>query len=395
MRSSPGPPRVEAPPTPPARTSNPPSPRATGRRVRASVFASWRSWLGLLISAAFLAFAFRGQDLGAVRDALRRIDYGWVLPALALYFAGVWIRAVRWSVLLRPVVGVRARDVFPVVVVGYTANNVLPLRTGELVRAYLLRQRHGVRKTAALATIAVERLFDGLTMLGFMLAATVSITFTAELRRVALVACALFAALLAGFLVVALAGEGRDRLLRFALGPLPSGIAARVERVAGSFLSGLGVLTRRADLALVALTSLLAWGFEASMYWTIARGFEGELASAMTPAAALLTTGVANLATLIPASPGYVGTFETGVRLAVSGALGVPEATALSYAIVVHTALYLPITLWGAVEWWRQHLSLSRLRSPDDDGPEPESLVPARSAAPLPSPVRGGGAPRQ
>lgn len=353
---------------------------------------SWRSLVGLLISAVFLAIAFRGQDLGAIRDALRRIEYGWVLPALALYFAGVWVRAVRWSILLRPVVRVPARRVFPVVVIGYTANNVLPLRTGELVRAYLIRQRYGVRKTAALATIAVERLFDGLTMLAFMLVATTTITFTAELRRVALVASGLFAIVLAGLVVVILAGDRRDRLLRIALGPLPGGVAARVERVAGSFLAGLGVLTRKADLALVALTSLLAWGLEASMYWTIARGVEGELAAAMTPAAALLTTGVANLATLIPASPGYVGTFETGVLLAVDGALGVPEATALSYAILVHAALYLPITLWGAVEWWRQHLTLGRLRAADadeDDAPPPSPRL--RTALR----VRGGGATRR
>ena len=360
-------------------------------RSRLSGAASWRSLIGLLVSAVFLAIAFRGQDLGAIRDALRRIDYAWVLPALALYFAGVWVRAVRWSILLRPVVRVPAYRVFPVVVVGYTANNVLPLRTGELVRAYLIRQRHGVRKTAALATIAVERLFDGLTMLAFMLVATTAITFTAELRRVALVASALFAAVLLG-LVVTIAGNGRDRLLRLLLGPLPGGVSARVERVAGSFLAGLGVLTRKADLALVAATSLLAWGLEASMYWTIARGFDGALADAMTPAAALLTTGVANLATLIPASPGYVGTFETGVLLAVDGALGVPEATALSFAILVHAALYLPITLWGAVEWWRQHLSLGRLRAADaeeEDDPPPSPRL--RTALR----VRGGGATRR
>ncbi len=351
---------------------------------------SWRTWLGLLISALFLAFAFRGQDLGGIRDALRQADYVWLLPALACYFAGVWVRAIRWSVLLRPVVRVRARDVFPIVVVGYTANNVLPLRTGEFVRAYLLGQRHGVRKTAALATIAVERLFDGLTMLGFMLAATSVISFTAPLRRLAVGAFLLFAGILAVLVVLTLAGAGRDRLLRLVLRPLPAGVAARFERLAGSFLSGLGVLTRKTDLALVAGTSLLAWGLEASMYGTIARGFGGELAAAMGVAAILLTTGVANLATLIPASPGYVGTFETGVLLVVDGALGVPEAVALSYAILVHAALYLPITLWGALEWWRQHLSLGQLRRLDPD--VGDDLVGTRLRAPLR--VRDGRAPR-
>lgn len=322
-----------------------------------------RAVVGLAISAVFLVVAFRGQDFGEVRDALRRTEFGWLAPALVLYGSGVWVRAIRWSVLLRPIVAVRARDVFPLVIVGYTANNVLPLRTGEFVRAYLLGQRHGVRKTAGLATIAVERLFDGLTMLAFMAIAATAISFTAELRRIAILAVALAALAVGGLVVLLLGTETRERVLRLVLGPLPVGIAVRIERVAESFLTGLGSLTRRSDLALVAGTSLLAWSCEAAMYWTIARGFEQPLRAAITPAAALLTTGVANLATLVPSSPGYVGTFEAGVALAVNGALDVPRGLALSYAIVVHAALWLPITALGAVEWWRQHLTLTRSRA--------------------------------
>lgn len=327
-----------------------------------SLLGSWRVWLGLVISAGFLAYAFQGQHPAEIWAALRRADLRWVVPALGLYFAGVWMRAVRWSVLLRPLVGASARGVLPVVVVGYTANNVLPLRMGELVRAYLLGRRYGVRKTAALATIAVERLFDGLTMLVFMLAAAGAISFTAELRRLTVIAVLLFVAVLLGLLLLMLGGGLRDRLLRLALRPLPDRLAERAERMAVSFLGGLGVLTRKGDLGLVALTSLLAWGFEASMYWTIARGFGPPVETAVGVAGALLTTGVANLATLVPAAPGYIGTFEAGVVLAVNGALDVPRGLALSYAILVHAALWFPVTIWGAVEWWRQHLSLAQAR---------------------------------
>ena len=354
---------------------------------------AWRSWLGVLISAGFLVYAFRGQHLDEVWAALRRADLRWLAPALAFYFAGVWLRAVRWSVLLRPVVLIPARAAFPIVVAGYTANNVLPLRTGELVRAYLLGRRYGVRKTSALATIAIERLFDGLTMLAFMLAATTVISFTAELRQLALIAFVLFAAILLGLVALTLGGDLRDRLLQLALGPLPTPMADRVERLATSFLGGLGVLTRKADLALVAATSLVAWGFEASMYWTIARGFDAELADAIGPAAALLTTGVANLATLVPSAPGYVGPFEYGVRLVVHDALGVPAGLALSYAILVHAALWFPVTVWGAIEWWRQHLSLRQARDPgalEEPAGFPIEAVGSRSSAAVPVGRPGG-----
>ncbi len=358
---------------------------------------SWRAWAGILISLLFLVFAFRGQNFGQIRDALGQVNYLYLLPALALYFAGVWIRAIRWSVLLRPLADVPARQAFPIVVVGYMANNVLPLRTGELVRSYVLGRRFGVRKTSALATIAVERLFDGLTMLGFMLTAATVVSLTSELRQVALVAFVLFAAVLIGLFVLTLGGNLRDRLLQLVLGPLPTPITDRVERLAESFLSGLGVLTRKTDLALVAGTSLVAWLLEASMYWTIARGFGLELRDAMGLAAALLTTGVANLATLIPSSPGYVGPFENGVLWVANGALGVSRSVALSYALVVHAALLFPITLLGLLEWWRQHLSLDQVRL-DVELDGESAVVPdgvgrwAVAATPLPP---GRGSPRQ
>ena len=338
---------------------------------------SWRTILGILISAGFLFFAFRGQDYGRMREAVRSFDYRYIPPALALYLLGIWTRAFRWSVLLRPLTKVGARDVAPITVVGFMANNVLPLRTGEVVRAYVLSKRYEVRKTSALATIAVERLFDGLTMLGFMLVAATAVSFTSELRHLALIAFVLFAVALIGLFLLTVGGDLRDRLLQVVLGPLPPPVADRVERMTESFLSGLGVLKRKGDLAAVAGASILAWTFEASTYYTISRGFDAEIKDVMGVGETLLTTGVANLATLVPSSPGYVGPFEYGVQLVVSGALGVPRELALSFAIVVHATLYFPITIWGAIEWWRQHLSLKQVREIDGEPYENGATVTA------------------
>lgn len=328
---------------------------------------SWRAWVGIAISAVFVYFAFRGQDFGAIRDALKSANLWWLIPALALYFAGVWVRAIRWRILLRPVVETSAGELLPIVTIGYMANNVLPLRTGEIVRAYTLQKQRQVPMTSSLATIAVERIFDGITMLGFMLAAMAFVSFTSELRHLAIVAFIVFAVLIIGLFILTLGGSLVDRLLQIVLGPLPTRLADRVERLAESFLGGLAVLKRRRDLAVVAGTSVLAWSLEASMYWTIARGFSVQLRDVMGIAATLLTTGVANMATLIPSSPGYIGQFEYGVKLVVNGALGVPEADALAYAIVVHAALLFPITIWGGVEWFRRQISLQKIQSIAED----------------------------
>ena len=351
---------------------------------RTSPWRSPRVWLGIPISLVFLYFAFRGQHPDEIRDALSRVDWPLLPLALVLLYTGIAIRAYRWHVLLRPVCDIPTREVFPVMIVGYAANNVLPLRAGELVRAWVLGQRYGVRKTAALATIAVERLFDGVTMLLFVGGAATVVGLNAELQHVALAAAAVFAAAIVGLAVLLAGGSLRDRLLALVLGPLPERLAARVERMAESFLTGLGVLSRRRDLALVAATSVIAWGFETSMYWTVARAFGDPLAGAVTPTAALLVTAIANLATLVPSGPGYVGAFEAGVLLAVNGALGIGRGLALSYAVLLHVLLWLPVTVWGAVEWWRLGLAGGRHLTIADAVDE------EAAAEPEPEPVGSG-----
>ncbi|MDI3339203.1 MAG: lysylphosphatidylglycerol synthase transmembrane domain-containing protein [Sphaerobacter sp.] len=311
-----------------------------------------RVWLGFAVSIIFLIIAFRGQDLARVGEALRQANY-WLLPlAILLYGVGLWVRCLRWSVLLRAVHRCPARELFPVVTVGFMANNLLPLRAGEVVRAYLLTNRRGVPTSTALATIAVEKVFDGLTMLAFMLVASLSVALTAELWHVQLVAGLLFGGLLV-LLALLTAEWSRHWLLQRGLRRLPARIAAPVGQAAHTFLAGLGTLRRRDDLLAVVGASLATWLLEAAMYAVIALSFGLSL----SPAAVLLVTAVANLATLIPASPGYVGPFEAGVLLALAGAVTVPREVALSYAIAVHAALYFPVTAVGLYYWWRESLS--------------------------------------
>jgi uncharacterized protein (TIRG00374 family) len=327
--------------------------------------ASWRVWIGFGISIIFVYFALRGQDFNLIKESLRGASYVWLVPALVIYFAGVVVRSLRWAWLLRPIQYIGPRRLFPIVAIGYMGNNVLPLRAGEVVRSYALSARFGVRKTGSLATIAVERIFDGLTMVLFMTIASLSVALTADLRNLFIIAIGLFVALSVMLFMVVFAPGIRVRLVRIAVSLLPDRFGSRVERMAASFVEGLGILRRRQDLLLVTVASLVAWGCEASMYYFIAQGFNLDI----SPAAVLMVTAVANLATLIPSSPGYVGPFEAGVLLVLAGALGIQREAALSYAVVVHAALYFPITLVGFFFWWRESLSWRDLRETEDTLP--------------------------
>src|SRR5512147_18292 len=128
----------------------------------------WQLWLGLAVSAIFLWLALRNLKLEEVFGYLQTANYGWLLPGIAVYFLAVGGRTWRWHYLLKPLKEVSLRRLFPVVTIGYMGNNVYPARAGELLRAYVLKRNEQVSASASLATIVVEKMFDGLVMLLFV-----------------------------------------------------------------------------------------------------------------------------------------------------------------------------------------------------------------------------------
>ena len=119
-------------------------------------------WIGIGVSIILLAYFLFTVEIGRMLDALAGANYWYIFPAVAMYFISVYFRSMRWSVMLRRLKPVSTRRLFPVVVVGYMANNILPMRLGEIVRSYYLSEREGVSATSALVTVFVERIFDAL-----------------------------------------------------------------------------------------------------------------------------------------------------------------------------------------------------------------------------------------
>lgn len=319
---------------------------------------SLRLWASVAVSVFFLWLAFRGQDLSQTIGAIRSADYRYVLPALALYFAGVFVRSVRWKALLSPIGSYTARSLFPVVVIGYMANDVLPARMGEVVRVYVLSEREGLPKASALGTVVVERLLDALTMLLLLAVAAMLVPLSGAIQRIALVAAG---ALLIGFWPLLFLIVWPDKLLRL-VAPLtarmPRRLSDRVAAAGGGFLSGLRVVRSPRVVLLGFGLSVLAWLFEAGMYWTLAAGFGLPVGVALV----LLTLAVTNLATLVPAAPGYVGSFHLAALLVLRDLAGLDADLAGAYVIALHLTLVVPVVLLGLVYWLTHNLSLSRLR---------------------------------
>jgi uncharacterized protein (TIRG00374 family) len=318
-----------------------------------------RVLVGIAVSAFFLYWAVLlvgGDNLKRAAESIQHANLWFVLPALAAYFAGVWLRAVRWRVLLKPVKALGVSALFPVVVIGYMANDVLPARLGEVVRAYVLGEQEGVPKTTTLATIVVERLFDGIAMLIFVAFVGLIVPLGDQVAAIFRVATVLFVVVLA---VLFAAGAARSRalvLVELADGRLPAAARGRVAPIAERFLEGLDSLqSGRASATILAL-SLGAWTCEATMYFAIALGFGLYLGFP----AFMLTTAVANLGAMVPAAPGYVGTFDA-FALAVLQLFGPDRGVAGAYVVVLHLALLGPVTLLGFYYLWRSNLSLRTL----------------------------------
>jgi uncharacterized protein (TIRG00374 family) len=311
-------------------------------------------WLGLVVSLVFLYLAFQGQDFGKIGQALGEANYWWLFPALVAYFVGVWVRAVRWHYLLGPLKKVPIKRLFPVVVIGYMANDVLPVRMGEVVRSYVLGRRENVSKTGTLATIVVERMMDGITMLLFLATAAFFVTINKDIEGIERVASIVFLIFIVVFFIVASSRTLLLKLEAFGLGLLPTKIRTKVAGIADKFIDGLQVLRQWRDLLAVFSLSVLAWLCEAGMYWMVALAFTGLNLSWQ---AVILTLAVANLFTLVPSTPGYVGPFDFAANKVLVSVFLVNKELASSYVILLHAALYFPVTLWGVYYWVSEHFS--------------------------------------
>ena len=310
----------------------------------------WQLWLGLLISGVFLYLALRGLRLQDVWDTLKVAKYIWLIPGVIVYFMGVAVRAWRWQYLLKPVKFIPFKQSFEIVTIGYMGNNIFPARLGEVLRSVVLKRREDVPISASLATIIVERVFDGVVMLAFVflnLRALGNIEgssgFVGSIQSLAVWGAVIFLGVLAVFLLAAMFPERSKQVISwFANRLIPERFREKLLGIAYKFLAGLEALRSPREALMIFVTSVIIWLFETGKYWFVMHAFDFQVSFF----ALMLMNGIVNLATTIPSAPGYVGTFDAP-GIAVLEAFGIPKATAAGYTLVLHVALWFPITALG------------------------------------------------
>ena len=308
--------------------------------------------VGLLISAVFLWFAFRDLNPEQVLDEIQQANMAWLLIGAVWYFVAVTVITLRWQFLLRAIKFVSLRRLYPLVCIGYMGNNVYPFRSGEALRIFLLQRNNDVPIIRATTTVIVERVFDGLVMLTFIIVPLQFIDVASDdVRKVATFAAPIFLFALAVFLVLSAQPNLMRRLVAFFVGFMPEKLGSIISGISEEIIKGLESLRSPMYLAGAVGSSYLTWALEATVYWMVSFAFGLETSYAVM----LVVVGTVNLAGLLPASPGQIGVFEFFVSAVLIG-VGIDEILAASYALTVHIVIWLPVTVVGFIFLIREGL---------------------------------------
>ncbi len=317
-----------------------------------------RGILGIGISVVALWILLQTVDVREAIDVLRQADLAIVALMAVSVVLDVAFRGARWRALLMPIKRVAYPRVLGYTYIGYLANNVLPARLGELVRAHALGEGEDLSRTTVLGTIVVERILDTLIVVALAGLAVAVLGVGGVLSTAVVLGAVFVGVLLVGLIVATLSHRlpGADR------------VAAAVERfprvvdLGRRLRDGLRVVNQPSAVAWALVFSALAWTFSIATFILGGRALGIEL----TPLqGALLSSGVA-LVTIVPAAPGYLGTFEL-TAVSIASQFGIDRDAAFAMALLVHVMILLVTSIGGAIAALRLGVGLETGSDEEDE----------------------------
>ncbi len=316
---------------------------------------------GLLISVGLLAYIFATKvEWSELYAALKGANYWWLIPNVILILVTMVFRAFRWKYMIEPIKPLSARRLFSITMIGFMANNVLPFRLGEFVRAYSLSNKEQVSKSASMATIFVERIVFDLIMLliifGIVILFSPLQKMIDEIRYGVIVTLIIA---LTGVVVTLYLSTRRNRdsrLMKRILGFLPRKIGHFLNSMLDRFSTGLEFIWDGRRLFLVTFHTLMIWVVMGLSNYFIFLVFGFQLPIA----ASFVLLVVVSILIMAPSSPGFVGVYHYGAILSLSF-YDVPSSEAVSCALVMHATQFMVITLAGFYYLRKEHLSLKQI----------------------------------
>ncbi|HEX5772752.1 MAG TPA: lysylphosphatidylglycerol synthase transmembrane domain-containing protein, partial [Geomobilimonas sp.] len=225
-----------------------------------------RLWIGIGISAVLLVMLFRQIDGRQVLAAFRSMDYRYLVPSVFLTFVSYYCRAIRWRYLLLPQKATSLGNLFPATIVGYMANNLLPARLGEFVRAYVLAEKEQLDSSSVFATLVLDRLFDGFTVLLILVLTFFTVRLPEGMEQVqeglklgGYITLALYVGVIAFLVLLKRRTDWTLDLLGRVLRPFPARVAEKIIPLLGSFIAGIRMSAKPTELAALLVSSLVIW----------------------------------------------------------------------------------------------------------------------------------------
>lgn len=356
-------------------------------------------FIGIVISAFFIYLSFRRVQPAEILHSLKNVNYVWIIPNVAIVILAMGLRAVRWRFLLRSIGNFKAGKLFPSVMIGFMANNILPARLGELVRAYSLGVKTGESRSAIFATIVIERIFDSLALMSIFWLVIAFVPFPPVVKKFGLVA--LGANMFIVIILIFMKQKGKiliDKFLGY-FSFLPESLSKKINHILTKFADGLDIFDNIKVLWIVTFWSVILWFITAisSYFIFMAFGIYPHIVASFI----LLLFVAAGV--MLPSAPGFVGVFQAavvgafgvmnhlgilGYNLTISrveaisislpafsnfpslgfghyidslGLLGISKGEALSFSIVLWLCQFIPVTLLGFYYLKREHLSLKKI----------------------------------
>jgi uncharacterized protein (TIRG00374 family) len=304
----------------------------------------WLRLLGSFIGVALLLVYFSDYSLASLMETASRANW-WLLAAtVPIIVANMTLRSLRWRSVLGSAREVPLPSAFSAQMVGYLANNILPVRLGDLVRVLVLGQKVSISRSRIISTVLLERLLD-IGMVVLLLAALASINPLPTWMRTsaALLAAAAAGGMIVVMLVAVLGERGALQWMR-KLPLVPHELKVRLETWAAEFAAGINRMRKPVVAPVFFGGTLVIWATEILLILAVAQAFDLHLS--VLDAAVLMLFSL--FSSFIPALPAQVGTFELAMVMGLKF-VGHTEASTLSFVITLHFVLFLGTTLLGVI----------------------------------------------
>jgi hypothetical protein len=313
--------------------------------------------VGILFGALLLYLSFRGIAFQTMTDGLKAVRYGYVAPAVFIFFFMQVLRSLRWRAILKPLEKIDQLIVFAVTSIGFLAIMALPARLGELARPYLITKKSNITMSSALGTVLIERLADILAILLMLACALIVLPMPLWLIKpgITLLIITLIIAAVIAFLITQ-----KERSLTIVgrlLGLLPDRYAVRLNRLVDQLIDGLAVAKDPLCLFWITFYSLFIWAINVVSIYLMFLAFGFDL----SPVAALVLMVVLIVGIAIPTAPGFVGNWHFFCILSL-GLFGIARADALTFAVIYHFLSIGVIAVLGLIFLPFYSFSLSDLK---------------------------------